>query len=482
MNAVSALVRTPPPRTARSVPSLTRLLRLELLRSPWPWMIPLLIVLFYFDTFRAAAGYLPMWTLRASVVLNHLAPDLVPFAAGISAWAGSRDGRRSMTDLLAATSRAGWSRRGAALVASLCWMLGLYLVFVAVLYGITAQQATWGGPPLWPVAVGAAELAAASVIGFAAGVFAPTRYTAPLVAVGSYLLVIVAYRKALNATGGYALLSPTTSVPNIDAGVFYRIPDLSIAQVMLLAGVAIAGVGILGLPPAAGGRTLRGAAAVITMAGVAAAAFGFGLTGSAHLDAYGVVVPGLHDAASDRPVPYTPVCAQAAGFPVCVHPAFRKYLQDVTAALTPVFGEVANLAGAPVGVQQVPITDLVTNRPAGGVGAIGGNPPVFYLPMPDPSSRVFSDNVRTDLVTTYIAGSGDYVSLVGTPAQQAVEMGLLMAAGVQEPPRGTRQPPPEAISTAASRFAALSLAARHAWLAAHVSALRAGHLPLAQVP
>jgi hypothetical protein len=480
MNAVSTMVRTQSPRPARSVPGFTRLLRLELFRSPWPWMVPLLIALFYFDTFRTAAGYLPTWTLRASVVVNHLAPDLVPFAAGISAWVGSRDGRRSMTDLLAATSRAGWSRRGAGLVASLCWMLGLYLVFVAVLYGITAQQATWGGPPLWPVAVGAAELAAASAIGFAAGVFVPTRYTAPLVAVGSYLLVIVAYRQALNATGGNALLSPTTSVPNIDAGLFYRIPDLSIAQVMFLAGIAVAGVGILGLPAAAGGRILRGAAAVITLAGVAAAATAVGLTGSARLDAHGVVVPRLHEAASDRPVPYTPSCAQAAGVPVCVHPAFGKYLKSLTAALTPVFGELSDLAGVPVRVQQVPNPD--TNQPGGGVGTIGGSPPVFNLPMPDPTSRVFGDNIRTDLVTTYITGSGDYVSLVGTPAQQAVEMGLLKAAGVQEPPKGTRQPPPVAISAAASRFAALSGAARHAWLTAHVSALRAGQLPLAQVP
>jgi hypothetical protein len=165
-----------------------------------------------------------------------------------------------------------------------------------------------------------------------------------------------------------------------------------------------------------------------------------------------------------------------------VHPAFRVYLHEVADALAPVLAEVANLPGAPVRAEQVAIKDLVANPRLGGVGAIGGSPPVFYLPMPDPSGRVLSDNIRTDLVTTYITGSGDYVSLVGTPAQQAVEMGLLMAAGVQEPPLGTRQPPPKAISTAASRFAALPLADRHAWLTAHVSALRAGHLPVGQVP
>ncbi len=95
------------------------------------------------------------------------------------------------------------------------------------LYAVTAYQATWGGPPLWPVAVGAAELTAACAVGFAAGVFVPSRFTAPLDAVGSYLVVMVTFRQAPGATGGYALLSPMTSVPNGDAGVFYRFPDLS---------------------------------------------------------------------------------------------------------------------------------------------------------------------------------------------------------------------------------------------------------------
>jgi hypothetical protein len=66
----------------------------------------------------------------------------------------------------------------------------------------------------------------------------------------------------------------------------------------------------------------------------------------------GVVVPALHDAASDRPVPYIPACGQAAGVPVCVHPAFGSYLQDVTKALQPVLAEVAGLPGAPTHVQR----------------------------------------------------------------------------------------------------------------------------------
>jgi len=95
-------------------------------------------------------------------------------------------------------------------------------------------------------------------------------------------------------------------------------------------------------------------------------------------------------------------------------------------------------------------------------------------------AAAFIDSIRTDFVTTYIAGSGAYVPATGTPAQQAVEMALLKAAGVQKPPHVP--PPPAAISAAASRFAALPAAAQHAWLVAHLPALRAGHITLAQLP
>jgi len=42
-------------------------------------------------------------------------------------------------------------------------------------------------------------------------------------------------------------------------------------------------------------------------------------------------------------------------------------------------------------------------------------------------------------------------------------------------------PTPQA-HAAAERFAALPAAARHAWLATHLAALRAGHITLAQLP
>ena len=52
--------------------------------------------------------------------------------------------------------------------------------------------------------------------------------------------------------------------------------------------------------------------------------------------------------------------------------------------------------------------------------------------------------------------------------------------GTGRDPRPGRRPAP--VYAAARRFAALPAAARHAWLAAHLAALRAGRLTLAQLP
>jgi hypothetical protein len=109
------------------------------------------------------------------------------------------------------------------------------------------------------------------------------------------------------------------------------------------------------------------------------------------------------------------------------------------------------------------------------------------------------------------AGSGILASLVGgpggSPAQQAVLAALSRAADVPlfvrvvpdprlarchapryrcpAPPRPAAPPawrPGTPAYAAARRFAALPAAARHAWLARHLTALRAGRITLRDLP
>jgi hypothetical protein len=221
------------------------------------------------------------------------------------------------------------------------WGLAGYLVCVAALYGATARQASWGGPLWWPVAVVAAGLLAMSAIGFAAGTLIPGRLTAPLTGIGAFFVLALS-TELIRGSQSYWQISPIVTGPwdtgpDAGMGTFYPyLPDLPIAQVMFLAGVTIAVLAALALRGSAGGRWLRAAAAAIAAAGLLASGTAVALAGIGKLDAHGMIaIPALHDAASDRPVRFTPVCEQAAIL-VCVNPAYASYLPAVTTAL--VFG------------------------------------------------------------------------------------------------------------------------------------------------
>jgi hypothetical protein len=513
--ATSAPVRRQLPRAPRSV-SLTaaRLLWLELRRNAMPWILPLIAVLFWFDSYRPSTTQAPIWALRTfwNMGQGHTIIDFGPFVAGVAAWVGSRDGRRGIADLVTATARPRWAAQLATWAATAIWAVGGYLVFVAVLFGVYAYQGVQGSPSWWWVAVGAAAVTAFCAAGFAVGALFPSRFAAPLAAFGGFLAMVISSQTGFSHTSGWALILPTNSNGNYQplSGIFYPyLPDLPIARVMFLAGIAVAALGLLGLPAGAGGPWLRRTAAVVTLAGVAAAGTAVGLAGSARLGPHGMVIPALHDAASDQPIRYTPVCGQSAGVPVCLNPAYRQFLPDVTAALRPVLGEVAGLPGAPARVNQVAGAYSSGEGEDGVPMTIGGRPPVLRMPLDSLNlpgafggiTAQFAEQLEL-LSVHVLAGAG---AGPGTPAQQAVQAALLQGAGVPfstqpfilsylglpswaratvQPSNTGHWPGPATgpVYAAARRLAALPPAARHAWLAAHLGALRSGQLTLAQLP
>ena len=92
--------------------------------------------------------------------------------------------------------------------------------------------------------------------------------------------------------------------------------------------------------------------------GVALAVAGFAAAGTANVsDATSTLqIPAIDNAlAGSHPVPYTPVCSSSHGgsaLTVCVHPAYRGYLPQVTAALDQVTGELSGLPGLPAQASQ----------------------------------------------------------------------------------------------------------------------------------
>jgi hypothetical protein len=516
MTAATAIPARPATRAAPLAAA--RLLRIELRRSAMPWILPLIAVLFWFDSYRPSVTQAPFWALRTfwNMGQGHTIIDFGPFVAGVAAWMGSRDGRRGMGDLVIGTSRPRWAARLATWGATAIWAVAAYLAFVGVMFAVYAHQGLAGTPPWWWVAVGATAVTAFSAAGFAVGVFFPSRFAAALAAFGGFLAMVMSSQTGFSDTSGWAQVLPTNSNGNfqVDSGLFYPyLPDLPMARILFLAGLAVAALGVLGWPASAGGPWLRRIAAILAAAGLAAAGTAVWLAGTARLEPHGLLIPALHDAASDRLIPYSPACARDAGLPVCVNPAYRRYLPDLTAALRPVLAEVAGLPGAPSRVAQAGAPYSPREVAIGQGLAISGRPPVLLVPLGALNlpglfgSTAAELTAQLQLLTVHalvIPGSGP-----GTAAQQAVQAALLQGAGRpfagqpadlanyglpswalparralaggREPARGPAQPAGP-VYAAARRLAAQPAAARHAWLAAHLAALRAGQLTLAQLP
>jgi hypothetical protein len=407
----------------------------------------------------------------------------IPTVTGAAAWTGARESRRRMLDLLAVTPRPRWIRQLTAWAATTAWSLTGYLLCIGVLYAVTATQAG-GGPLWWPVVVGAACAPALSALGFTAGTLLPSRYTPPLVAIGVFLGAEVSL-ELIHGAGSRWQVSPLVAGAyqlGNDGGLatFYRyLPDLSIVQLIFLAGFTAALLGVLGLAPGAGGRWLRRTAAALTAVGVLAAGAAIGLAGTGQLDPHGMIaIPALHDAADDRPVAYTPVCSHTS-IPVCLHPAYTVYLSAIATDLRPVLDAVAGLPGAPVRIGQAATTyrengDGIEIRVS--AWTVTGTPPVYWIVLPDQFDGPTTGVSDTAKMVERQAVDGIVTAAVGPgtdPAQQAVRAVLLGRRGVVAG---------SPVDDAAIRFAALPTATRHAWLVAHAADLRAGRITLGQLP
>jgi hypothetical protein len=511
---MTAVTRAPAASRWRSAPhrpglSTLRLLRLELRHNAMAWMLPVAIGLFWLITYRKTMAMPPLWNLRAYSLQAGAVLDFAVPVTGAAAWMGSRESRRRVTDQVTITARPRWTRLLMPWAATTIWAMVAYLGCLAVLYGVTAREASWGGPLWWPAVVVAASLPAFSALGFVAGTFLPSRFTAPLAAIAAFFVLALS-TELIVGSQSYWQISPIVTGPwdlGPQAGVatFYPfLPDLSIAQVMFLAGLTVALLGTLALPAGSAGRSLRAAGAGLTTAGLLVAGTAVWLAGTGTMDLHGMIdIPALHDAASDQPIQFTPVCTHAS-IPVCLNPAYSSYLAVTAAALEPVLNEIVGLPGAPAQILQEAALYLqgsgngVETRSAGPTRS--GALRVYRLLLPDqqPGPAMTAEEMvsqmewtdGTDIVATFI-GDGPGAS----QAQDAIAAALIMAMG-QHGTSGNQeiasQPGPDPnllpgltpgpAHAAAERFAALPASVRHTWLADHLAALRAGQITLAQLP
>jgi len=194
MTAVSTRAPARPPATHRPGAAAARLLRLEVRHNAMLWLLPVAVALFWLTGYRKITAMPPLWYPRATNLQSDILVAFITPVVGAAAWMGSRDARRRTTDLVMITARPRWARLLATWAATTTWAMLGYLVCLAAVYGVTAQQVSWGGPLWWPAAVAAASLLALSALGFAAGTQFPSRFTAPLVGLGAFFaLALIAF-------------------------------------------------------------------------------------------------------------------------------------------------------------------------------------------------------------------------------------------------------------------------------------------------
>jgi hypothetical protein len=455
-----------------------RLLRIESRRTPAWILLPVLAALTwlaspYGRTLRAPVA---LWSAR-SLALPGALQVIGPFAAGIAAWVASRESRQRMTELVTTTSRPGLSRRLGTWAASTAVGLAFYAAATVIIFAVTAGQATWSGPLWWPVAVGAVGIVAFSAVGFALGALLPSRFTAPLVAIGLLfgLQLTLAARFAGYVT---ALVSPVVDSVNA-AAVPYSGADTGIAQVQLIFafGVLVAALAVLALRDTWRARPAGAFAVVAAVAGLALTAGGLTLARTAVTEpGLATVIPSLRTA----PVAatFTPVCDTSGAVPVCTHPAFRSLLPTATADLTAITDQVAGLPAAP--------RQLTIGRSPAAVAGDTGSP---QLGLPNSQGPMSPTQIR---YTMRFAAASAIVGMTAdpatdkmryTPPQLAVAEAMMLVAGetINEtagaPTSGRAQ-----VITAAHRFAALPPNTRHDWLATHLASLMAGSVTLEQLP
>jgi hypothetical protein len=469
---------------------MTRLLRTEIRRGSLLPLLPVMAALLWLTPIAQHLRPVALWTDR-STDLQSAIQIIGPFTAGVAAWTASREHRRAMAGLLDSTPLSPWRRWAVTWFATCGVAMVFYACLGAILFAVTSAQATWGHPVVWPVLSGFTALIACSAVGFAAGRLAPSRVTAPLAAVGVFALMAAGVGSAVRHWGP-GVLSPMYPSISLDASVFYAVrPDLTYLQVGCYLGLTAAAFGLIVLRGHAGARAARRAGAGLAGLGLIVVAAAFGLLATSHHDAHGLVVPLLHDAASDRKIPYTPVCAHGRPLPVCLHPAYARAneLAFFDTMVNAIAAPLAGVPGLPARAEQSPGGDQGT--PA---ALVAGSPPVLLLPDDIVQGNsigpaAFTTELRTmialDLVTrdgTRPAGRSCHCAVAAgtTQAQQAAALYLLDQAHY---PAGSGLISADPAITAAARgLAALTVTARHTWFTAHMTALRAGTLTLQELP
>lgn len=442
-----------------------RLLRLEASRNVMPVLLPVLALLLALSPIARHLRPVALWYDRSGDLQSSL-QVIGTITAAAAAWMAGREHRRGMTDLVGSTPRDPWSRSLTTLAATAGWAVLVYAVLAGVFLTITATQATWGGPVPWPILSGLAGLLATVALAHAVGWLVPSRFTAPLTAVGVFAVMAAATESGLHGVK-YGWLSPLYSAV-WGVSVFYAThPGLGLVQVTCFIGVALAAVAAVGF----GAGVRRAPVAVLAAASLlVGAAVALISTGTSR-DGGGVTIGALGE--HPRRAPFTFVCTHDQTLQVCLHPAYARANERTVLdrLVNTIAAPLAGTPGLPVRVEQ----SAGPRNPPPGTLLIDA----FIVQGDRIDPPAFASALESRLALQLVTGKTG-PGAPATPVQRALATYLLAQAG--DAPAPQLLPADPTVTAAAYRLAALDPATRHSFLAAHLPTIRAGGLTLEDLP
>jgi hypothetical protein len=462
-------------------------------RNVGMWLFPASVVLvLLLEYSNGLVWNLYVWS-EISTLVGFSVVLIGPCIAAATAWMVARERRCSLEELLITTPSPPFNRWAAVWLGSSIWGVLAYGITAGVLIVLAARTAVWGGPTLWPMVIGVLAIPAYAAVGCAAGAFFPGRSTGPLTAIGALLAEVVAGRFGRNIDMPF--LSYLSPVGVLNTSVWYGVrPNVAVVQSLMLLGLTGLGLGAVAWRADAQKHTrallAAGALLVATSVGVliAHAPPSWQTLRDQVRVASGIV-------GKDRAVvPYTPACT-STGVTVCMHPAYRPFLQGDAATIRRLLEPLSGIAGAPARAAQSPGWQGVSN---GALEFILTN-----LPPDDPSmpanlakDQSFFGPIILSLVRTrhgaHRAGvcPGDTSGRSCDLAQEAIGIWLVRRAGLRvtavDSTGATSYPyvghDLRQTVAAARRFAALPAMKQRAWLRRQYVALRQGRVSIAELP
>ncbi|MFD3619067.1 hypothetical protein ACFWWT_28265 [Streptomyces sp. NPDC058676] len=249
----------------------------------------------------------------------------VPMALAAGCWQGGRERRRRTEELMATAARGPFARLLASALPLVLWVVAGYAVAVVLALLATWYCATGDTPYLVVPLTDAFVLAAATVAGQVVGLLVAWRLTAPLLAVGAYVLLgVLSY----DGRGGLAPLSPVVDGVTTTVPVWWQ----PVAMMVWTGGLAVAAV----LAYAARHRSV----ALLPLAAATAAGVLLVQTGD-----------GLWHT---NPIARRQVCDTSTTPQICVNARYAGLLPQVSDALSGLTGRLEGVQNLPVRFEDRP--------------------------------------------------------------------------------------------------------------------------------